>query len=71
MDEQREALSALTGPARAVAVPAGTSAAFWQSLVPKDNPRTEAQIALGRTLYFDTRLSKDGTRLGRWRARPD
>lgn len=29
--------------------------------VPKDNPMTPAKIELGRKLYFDPRLSKDGT----------
>ena len=29
--------------------------------VPVDNPMTEEKIALGRQLYFDTRLSVDGT----------
>ena len=29
--------------------------------IPEDNPLTEEKIALGKMLYFDTRLSKDGT----------
>ena len=29
--------------------------------VPEDNPQTPEKIALGKLLYFDTRLSKDGT----------
>ncbi|MHB8898353.1 MAG: cytochrome-c peroxidase [Thermoguttaceae bacterium] len=29
--------------------------------IPADNPITEEKVALGRRLYFDTRLSKDGT----------
>ncbi|GIW40608.1 MAG: cytochrome-c peroxidase [Candidatus Binatia bacterium] len=29
--------------------------------VPESNPMTEAKIALGKLLYFDPRLSKDGT----------
>lgn len=33
----------------------------WQALVPKDNEVTPARVALGKRLYFDTRLSKDGT----------
>lgn len=32
-----------------------------QFQVPKDNPLTEQKIALGRLLFFDKRLSKDGT----------
>lgn len=33
----------------------------WQALVPKDNEVNAARVALGKKLYFDTRLSKDGT----------
>lgn len=29
--------------------------------IPKDNPQTAPKIALGKKLYFDPRLSKDGT----------
>ena len=29
--------------------------------IPEDNPVTEAKVALGRKLYFDTRISTDGT----------
>lgn len=29
--------------------------------IPEDNPLTEEKIALGKALYFDKRLSKDGT----------
>lgn len=29
--------------------------------IPEDNPLTEAKIKLGELLYFDGRLSKDGT----------
>jgi cytochrome c peroxidase len=47
--------------AKSVEVPQGVSPAFFASLVPKDNPGTPAQVALGKKLYFDTRLSKDGT----------
>ncbi len=41
-------------------------AADWQALpekapVPADNPLTEAKIELGKTLYFDPRLSVNGT----------
>jgi len=35
--------------------------AIWSHLVPKDNALTKERIALGRKLYFDTRLSADGT----------
>ena len=41
--------------------PTGIDAAYWKFLVPPDNIANDARIALGRKLYFDTRLSKDGT----------
>jgi cytochrome c peroxidase len=34
---------------------------LWKELVPADNEMTPDRVALGRKLYFDTRLSKDGT----------
>jgi len=41
--------------------PRGIDPLVWQSMVPKDNEPNAARIALGKKLYFDTRLSKDGT----------
>jgi cytochrome c peroxidase len=61
MNQQLEMLAGWLGPATAVDTPAGVSAQFWQSIVPRDNPGTQAQVALGRKLYFDPRLSRDGT----------
>ena len=29
--------------------------------IPEDNPMTAEKVALGKALYFDTRLSKDAT----------
>ncbi len=34
---------------------------IWESMIPADNPMTEAKVALGRDLYFDKRLSLDDT----------
>lgn len=61
MGEQDQALGALLGSTKSVVVPPGVNPQFWRSIVPADNPGTEAQVALGKKLYFDTRLSKDGT----------
>ncbi len=41
--------------------PAGVAPEYWKAIVPADNASTEARIALGRKLYFEPRLSKDGT----------
>lgn len=50
----------------AVLILIGTAAHAFESLpakppVPADNPMTADKIALGKMLYFDTRLSKDNT----------
>jgi cytochrome c peroxidase len=36
-------------------------AVIWQASIPEDNAMTPERVTLGRALYFDTRLSKDGT----------
>ncbi|HMJ52790.1 MAG TPA: cytochrome c peroxidase [Polyangiaceae bacterium] len=41
--------------------PAGIEPSFWKFLVPPDNAGNDARIALGRKLYFEPKLSKDGT----------
>ncbi len=61
MDAQQKRLDALnlhpaTGPA-----PLGVDAQIWRASQPEDNTLTDARAALGRALYFDTRLSRDGT----------
>ena len=60
MQEQQQRLdqliSGLTTP------PPGIDPVAWASIyVPPGNELTPERIALGRKLYFDTRLSKDGT----------
>lgn len=47
--------------ASAPTAPRGVDPVVWEALVPKDNAVTPERIALGKKLYFDTRLSKDGT----------
>ncbi len=42
-------------------LPAGLPADLWEMLIPPDNPVTPEKVALGRKLYYDKRLSKDGT----------
>ncbi len=41
--------------------PKGLPRDLWEILVPETNPVTPEKVALGRKLYFDKRLSKDGT----------
>ena len=42
-------------------LPSGLPADLWELLIPPDNPVTPEKTALGRKLYYDKRLSKDGT----------
>lgn len=42
-------------------IPLGLPADTWRYWVPADNPLTAEKIALGRRLFFDPRLSVDGT----------
>ena len=44
-----------------ISLPLGLPADLWALLVPADNPVTAEKVALGRKLYYDTRLSMDGT----------
>jgi cytochrome c peroxidase len=61
MEEQRRLLDKLglhlaTGPE-----PLGVDPQIWRSLQPAGNELNDARAALGRDLYFEPRLSKDGT----------
>ena len=40
----------------------GPPADFADPVIPADNPQTPEKVALGKQLYFDERLSADGTR---------
>src|SRR5258706_12182031 len=56
----------LNGAASPLAQPAsprqvGLPAAETRAAIPPDNPQTPAKIALGQRLFFDSRLSADGT----------
>jgi len=44
-----------------VQVPLGINKSLWRKRIPKDNPLSVEKVALGRALYFDKRLSIDGT----------
>src|ERR1700730_13401363 len=42
-------------------VPIGIPADLWSYFIPKDNSLTPAKVELGRQLFFDARLSADGS----------
>lgn len=45
----------------AARVPLGINESLWRRRIPRNNPLTPQKIALGRSLYFDKRLSISGT----------
>lgn len=49
---------AASGP---VQLPKGLPADLWEILIPPDNAVTPEKVELGRRLYYDKRLSADGT----------
>lgn len=44
-----------------VYIPKGIPAELWRKTIPKDNQLTRDKIALGQSLFFDKRLSADGS----------
>jgi cytochrome c peroxidase len=44
-----------------IKLPSGIPFEVWDYFVPKDNPVTAAKVELGKDLFFDKRLSADGT----------
>jgi cytochrome c peroxidase len=61
MDAQLEQLPRLELLADPSVAPRGIDAVVWAASIPPDNKPTAARIALGEKLYFDVRLSRDGT----------
>ena len=60
-DEQLKKTDALIAGFDPMTAPKGLDPTIWKALVPEDNAPNAARVALGRKLYFDPRLSKDGT----------
>jgi hypothetical protein len=61
MTTQTTRVSELVRPLPPSGAPAGIEPSFWKFIVPTDNASNDARIALGRKLYFEPKLSKDGT----------
>jgi cytochrome c peroxidase len=60
--DQLKGLEALLGDVtQAVEAPAGVDAQVWAAIVPDGNEQTPERIELGRRLYFEPALSKDGS----------
>ena len=61
MDYQQKELDRIMAKADVTKPPAGMDPVIWNAFIPKDNKVTPERVALGRKLYFDLRLSRDGT----------
>ena len=61
MDYQLRAFDKLLPGLDAQAVPARLDPVVWAAFIPKDNRMTPERVALGKRLFFEKRLSKDGT----------
>ena len=61
MDYQMKELDRLMPSDDVGGAPAGFDPVVWEAFIPGDNALTPERVALGRKLYFDTRLSADGT----------
>jgi len=48
-------------PSFTLQLPKGIPESLWRKLIPANNPLTKDKVALGEALYFDKRLSQDGT----------
>lgn len=44
-----------------IQVPLGINESLWRQRIPRDNPLSPGKVALGQALFFDKRLSVDGT----------
>jgi len=58
---QQRVLAQLAPEADVTKAPAAFDPVVWDAFVPDDNALTPERVALGRKLYFDKRLSDDGS----------
>ena len=61
MEFQQEELNSIMAAVDVTEPPKGLDPVIWEAFVPEDNTMTPERVALGRRLYFDPRLSRDGT----------
>ncbi len=60
MDYQIREFDRLMPKVEAGEVPRGLDPVVWAAFIPADNAMTADRVALGKKLFFDTRLSRDG-----------
>ena len=61
MEYQIKELDGLLPSVDVSKVPPGFDQVVWEAFIPEDNAMTLERVALGHKLYFDKRLSADGT----------
>ncbi|MDT8301541.1 MAG: cytochrome c peroxidase [Sedimentisphaerales bacterium] len=61
MEYQIKQLNQLQPPVDVSKAPPGFDSVIWQAFIPQDNELTPERVSLGHKLYFDKRLSADGT----------
>jgi len=61
MEYQLAELEKLLPQVDVTAAPAGLDPVVWEAFIPEGNEMTAERVELGKKLYFDKRLSKDGT----------
>ena len=61
MEYQTRELNRLQPSVDVSKTPPGFDSVIWQAFIPHDNALTPERVSLGRKLYFEKRLSADGT----------
>lgn len=61
VEDQLQVLAKLMPEGDVSKVPAAFDPVIWAAFVPEDNAQSPERVVLGRKLYFDKRLSADGT----------
>ncbi len=61
MDYQLSSFEKLLPDYDVQSAPAGLDPVVWEAYIPEDNKMTPERVTLGKKLFFDMRLSKDGT----------
>lgn len=59
--DQQTAFAPMAPAGDVTAPPANVDPVIWRAVVPEDNAMTAERVALGRRLYFERRLSADGS----------
>jgi cytochrome c peroxidase len=61
MDFQQKEFNSIMAAVDVTKPPNGLDPVIWEAFIPEDNAMTPERVALGRRLFFDPRLSRDGT----------